>query len=299
MNEKRFNPTTGVVEVRKTGLDGLIEGWQPEEKPDRGTQRVNRNTGVVEVRKTGLDGLIEGWQPERTDDRNSWGGGGSGTVAGGAEIIGQPILAVLCVVITFGAAWLALHTTQFSFVWWLSLVVFLGTAAYTVKIILVVWFFVMAVVMAVWLIVWLISYFLALPGNPNQRELSELPAGPSDIGAEMGKLGFAYEQGGGVRKDQTEAVRWYQKAAGAGNSWAMGKLGFAYEQGDGVRKDQTEAVRWYQKAAGAGNSWAMGKLGFAYEQGDGVRKDQTEAVRWYQKAAGQETAGQWVNSARV
>jgi TPR repeat protein len=64
----------------------------------------------------------------------------------------------------------------------------------------------------------------------------------------------------------------------------MNHLGFAYERGKGVARDPVEAVRWYQKAAEAGNVYAMNNLGLAYRNGVGVAKNEEEAERWLAKA---------------
>ena len=97
-------------------------------------------------------------------------------------------------------------------------------------------------------------------------------------------LGFMYEKGRGVGKDNREAVRWYRKAAEQGYARAQSNLGFMYEYGRGVGKDNREAVRWYRKAAEQGYARAQSNLGVMYSNGRGVGKDNREAVRWYRKA---------------
>ena len=63
-------------------------------------------------------------------------------------------------------------------------------------------------------------------------------------------MGFAYNiGGGGVARDDAEAVRWYRKAAEQGHARAQWNLGDMYEHGGlGVARDDAEAVRWYRKA---------------------------------------------------
>ena len=100
-------------------------------------------------------------------------------------------------------------------------------------------------------------------------------------------LGYCYEKGQGVAKDYTEAVKWYRKAAEQGNAAAQNNLGYCYKKGQGVAKDYTEAVKWYRKAAEQGNAAAQNNLGYCYKKGQGVAKDYTEAVKWYRKAAEQ------------
>jgi hypothetical protein len=82
------------------------------------------------------------------------------------------------------------------------------------------------------------------------------------------------------------ALRWYRKAADLGQPRSMASLGFMYETGRGVTKDEAEAERWYRKAAESGDAWGMACLGFMYETGrGGVTKDEAKAVHWYCKAA--------------
>ena len=63
-----------------------------------------------------------------------------------------------------------------------------------------------------------------------------------------------------IKKDYTNAVYWYQKAAELGYARAQTNLGYCYESGQGVQKDYTQAVYWYQKAAEQGNASAQNNL---------------------------------------
>jgi len=100
-------------------------------------------------------------------------------------------------------------------------------------------------------------------------------------------LGLMYGNGDGVAKDSTEAVKWYRKAAEQGFAVAQFGLGFAYANGDGVAKDSIEAAKWYRKAAEQGLDHAQFRLGVMYNLGEGVLKDSSEAMKWYRKAAEQ------------
>lgn len=73
-------------------------------------------------------------------------------------------------------------------------------------------------------------------------------------------MGVCYYYGEGVRKDRSEAVKWYHKSAGQGDALAQVRLGLCYEPGKGVTKDRSEAVKWYQKAAARGNKEAQERL---------------------------------------
>ena len=100
-------------------------------------------------------------------------------------------------------------------------------------------------------------------------------------------VGYCYQYGLGVTKDEYEAVKWYRKAVDQGESWAQCNLGYCYEKGLGVTKDEYEAAKWYRKAAEQGNAQAQSNLGYCYQYGLGVAKDEYEAVKWYRKAAEQ------------
>ena len=97
-------------------------------------------------------------------------------------------------------------------------------------------------------------------------------------------LGWLYEQGQGVVKDEAEAVQWYRKAAAQGNDDAQKNLGVLYTEGRGVAQDAYEAVRWYRKAALQGNASAQHNLGVLYTEGHGVVQDDATALQWYRKA---------------
>ena len=151
----------------------------------------------------------------------------------------------------------------------------------------------------------LVGVLAAIADNtPSEDEAKELPspnAGEDEFNflrkaAEQGhagsqrNLGLRYQNGIGVNKDMTEAVKWYRKAADQGYADAQNDLGVCYSKGWGVNKDMTEAVKWYRKAANQGQVDAQFTLGFYYENGRGVSKDMTEAVKWYRKAAEQGNA---------
>ena len=100
-----------------------------------------------------------------------------------------------------------------------------------------------------------------------------------------------YHRGVGVSKDDTEAVKWYHKAADQGQAEAQWHLGGMCYKGMGVSQDYEEAARWYRKAADQGNADAQTMLGLMYSAGKGVSQDDKEAIKWLRKAAGQGDAG--------
>ena len=103
-------------------------------------------------------------------------------------------------------------------------------------------------------------------------------------------LGIMYDNGESVPEDDTEAVKWYRKAADQGFADAQYNLGVMYENGEGVTKSITIASIWYSKAADQGFADAQYNLGVLYENGEGVAEDSVEAMKWYRKAADQGNA---------
>ena len=73
-------------------------------------------------------------------------------------------------------------------------------------------------------------------------------ADTSTAGEDFNKGYSAYQ-----KKDYTEAVKWWRKAAEQGNADAQYSLGVCYFFGHGVTKDEAEAVKWLRKAAGLGH----------------------------------------------
>jgi len=63
-----------------------------------------------------------------------------------------------------------------------------------------------------------------------------------------------------VARDHAQAVDWYRKAANQGNAIAQYDLGYAYENGYGVKADTLEAKQWYARAANQGHLGAQSRL---------------------------------------
>ena len=69
-----------------------------------------------------------------------------------------------------------------------------------------------------------------------------------------------------IKADQKPIEEVKAKAEG-GDSESQVELGFRYEQGKGVAKDQVEAAKWYRKAAEQNYAEAQNNLGVCYERG--------------------------------
>src|SRR5204862_113560 len=90
-----------------------------------------------------------------------------------------------------------------------------------------------------------------------------------------------------VAKQDTEAAKWYHKAAEQNFAQAELNLGNCYANGQGVAKDDAEAVKWYRKAAEQDFAQAQISLALSYALGQGVAKDYVESYKWTLLAASQ------------
>ncbi len=102
-------------------------------------------------------------------------------------------------------------------------------------------------------------------------------------------LGYMYENGFGVRRNLSEAVRWYELAVAEAdnNAVAHTNLGFMLLYGRGTSQDLVRASKLFRLAADRGDARAQYYLGTAYEKGLGVRLDTAEAIRLYKLSADQ------------
>lgn len=109
------------------------------------------------------------------------------------------------------------------------------------------------------------------------------------------RVGCMHLEGWGVRRDVTQAIRWFQTAATHGHAEAQFNLGVICDRGDGIERDPRRAARWYRKAAEQGLRESQYSLGVKYGRGDGLPLDRIESFRWVRYAASQgHTASQWL-----
>lgn len=89
----------------------------------------------------------------------------------------------------------------------------------------------------------------------------------------------------------------YLKAAEQGDADAQYNLGLCYENGIGIKKDYTQAVYWFKKAAVQEDYEvsfsAKYAVGLCYEEGRGVKKDRSKAIEWYLKATRYDLQQAW------
>jgi hypothetical protein len=105
-------------------------------------------------------------------------------------------------------------------------------------------------------------------------------------------LGYMYDNGHGVPRDDGQAISWYKKAADQGYVGAQARLGQAAQAQPMQECDQyhkndqyAKAFACYKPLAEQGNAEAQHNLGWMYEHGHGVPQDYQQALSWYRKAA--------------
>ena len=109
-------------------------------------------------------------------------------------------------------------------------------------------------------------------------------AATGNVEAQVG-VAEAYFYGRGVATNRVEAVRWYRRAAEAGEAFAQASLGLCCLRGWGCERNRHEAVRWYEQAAESGNLMAMNDLAYCMMHGLGTEKDEKSGFGWALKAA--------------
>jgi Leucine-rich repeat (LRR) protein len=99
-------------------------------------------------------------------------------------------------------------------------------------------------------------------------------------------LGWCYQNGRGVEKDEACAAELYAKAAERGNAEAQSRLGDCYARGRGVEKDGAEAVTWMRRGAERGDLALEANLAELLMEGLGGPPDWVEALQLFESSLG-------------
>ncbi|RIB30491.1 kinase-like domain-containing protein [Gigaspora rosea] len=94
------------------------------------------------------------------------------------------------------------------------------------------------------------------------------------------RLGYCYEYGIGVEKDERRAFTYYQKSAEMNNSNGIYQVGYCYYLGIGVDVDKHKAFTYYLKSAEEGNSMGIWKTAICYKYGIGVEENNDKYYDW-------------------
>lgn len=94
-------------------------------------------------------------------------------------------------------------------------------------------------------------------------------------------VGWLYDNGLGVDRDETAATKWYRRAANHGDARAEQYIATMYANGQGVAKDLRKAEHWFRLAAQSDNSGGQFGLGVMYRDGIVVSRDLVEAYKWF------------------
>ena len=126
-------------------------------------------------------------------------------------------------------------------------------------------------------------------------------------------MGWLYQQGKVVPKNNKIAVKWWTRAAKQGSTNALFYKGLLYLVGPGEIQDNIfarlfnnfsvssgigivdNAAYWYLLAAKQGHARAQYNLGLMYRDGYGVPQDHKTAVKWLRLAAEQGNASAQTN----
>jgi TPR repeat protein len=98
-------------------------------------------------------------------------------------------------------------------------------------------------------------------------------------------LGQKYRLGLGVKKSNSEAIKWYRKSADQNYARGQNAMGQMHRHGLGIEQNYSDALAWYHKAIEQNNPLAMSNLGVMHQFGEGVEQNYTESISWYRKAA--------------
>lgn len=90
-----------------------------------------------------------------------------------------------------------------------------------------------------------------------------------------------------LKPDFVAANRWLKMAADRGDVWSLHNLGYHYQNGLGVAKNEATAVEYYRQASKLGSAPSQNNLGWSYYTGEGVPKSLPDAVYWITKSAEQ------------
>ena len=97
-------------------------------------------------------------------------------------------------------------------------------------------------------------------------------------------VGFFYQEGLHVPKNEHLAVKYYEKSAGQGLMQAVLAIADCYKLGTGYKKDVKKSMEHLKLAADSGYAEAQYRMGLYFQNGKCGQRDVFQAAYWYQKA---------------
>ena len=99
-------------------------------------------------------------------------------------------------------------------------------------------------------------------------------------------LGYMYQTGQAVTKDEARAIGLYEKAIKREQPYALFNLGLMYANSNQyIDQDIFKAHELFLRSAVAGVDLAMYEIALMFEQGAGCTQNFSEAAFWYEEAA--------------
>ena len=110
--------------------------------------------------------------------------------------------------------------------------------------------------------------------------------------AAQDQVGLMFANGRGTPPDYNRAMALFRKAARQGVADAELQIGLLYARGHGVSHDNSQAMTHFRNADALGSANADVQIGLLYldGEGDGGKPDPTDALTWFQKAVKQHSA---------
>ena len=131
---------------------------------------------------------------------------------------------------------------------------------------------------------------IKLPNDP--VNVKKALAGNADSQAFVGKSYYFGEKG--VKENDKEAFRWFQKSALKGSPYGYYYIGLCYSNGFGVMQNLNRGESYFSKAfkifkerAISGDAEAQYHLGLCYQNGTGTMENLELANNWFCKASEQ------------
>ena len=99
-------------------------------------------------------------------------------------------------------------------------------------------------------------------------------------------LGYMYQTGQAVPKNEAKAIEWYEKAIEQEQPYALFNMALMYaNSSELIEQDIEKAHELFLRAAVAGVDLAQYEVALMFEQGAGCTQNYSEAAFWYEEAA--------------